>query len=387
MALSRWTRTRLRIVAVVAAIGAAVGVGISWLLSQIQNDLYDFAELENGARNGLTVAGALAAVDLLYVQGPRGAWLRRLGFGHAILARACLFTPLIVAIFALNRLIFGLLHGFERSGLDYFGLELLRDTIIAFVFFLVISEFLQMRRVIGGRTLNNLLLGRYHRPVREERVFMVVDIKDSTALAERLGDERAHAFITSVFFDIDRPILEHGGEVHSYVGDGLIASWPIAHGVEDARCLSCLEAIEVALARRSGHYRSNFGATPEVRVALHAGPVVVGECGDAKLSIVYLGDTMNTIARIEQVAKTLDRDWLISAELLSHLDLPPGLAAEPLGPVLLRGRHRPIELHALRRAGIPTAATAARERPSSRPERRSRTTKSSACAHARSRAR
>ncbi len=334
-----------------------VGLVISWLLSQIQDHPYDFAELENGVRNGVTVARALVAMDLFYVQGPRGAWLRRLGFGRTILARACLFTALIVAIFALNRLIFGLLHGFERSGLDYFGLPLLRDTLLTFVVFLVISEFLQMRRVIGGRTLTNLLLGRYHRPVREERVFMVVDIKGSTALAERHGDERAHGFITSVFFDIDQPILEHGGEVHSYVGDGLIASWPLAQGIEDARCLRCFEAIEATLARRSEHYRREFGVTPEVRVALHAGPVVAGECGDAKLAIVYLGDTMNTVARIEQAAKALDRDCVISADLLSRLDLPPALVAEPLGPVVLRGRRRPVELHALHRApGMMNAA-------------------------------
>jgi adenylate cyclase len=348
MALSRWTRTRLRIVAVVAAIGAVVGVAISWLLSQIQNSPYDLAEFENGARNGLTVAGALAAVDLLYVQGPRGAWLRRLGFGQAILARACLFTALIVAIFALNRLFFGLLHGFERSGLDYFGLPWLRDTVLAFVVFLVISEFLQMRRVIGGRALNNLLLGRYHRPVREERAFMVVDIKDSTALAERLGDEPAHALITSVFFDIDQPLLEHGGEVYQYVGDELIASWPLSEGIRDARCLRCYAAIEATLAQRAEHYRRAFGVRPEVRFALHAGPVVAGECGDAKLAIVYIGDTMNTVARLEQMAKTLDRDCLISADLLRHLDLPPGLTAEPLGPVLLRGRRQTLEIYAIR---------------------------------------
>ena len=109
-----------------------------------------------------------------------------------------------------------------------------------------------MRRVIGGRTLNDLLLGRYHQPVREERVFMLVDIKGSTALAERLGDERAHAFITSTFFDIDQPILEHGGEVYSYVGDGLIASWPLAEGIDDARCLHCYLAIQAHSARRAG---------------------------------------------------------------------------------------------------------------------------------------
>jgi adenylate cyclase len=351
VAISRWTKTRLQIVAVVAAIAGLVGITIGWLLSHVVGFAYDFAEIENSARNGLTVGALLAAVDLFYVQGPRGAWLRRLSFGRTALIRAALFTAIIVATFAFNRLIFGLLYGFERSGLDYFGLPLLRDTIIAFVVFLAISEFLQMRRVIGGRTLNALLLGRYHRPVREERIFLLVDIKGSTALAERLGDERAHAFITSTFFDIDQPILEHGGEVYSYVGDGLIASWPLARGVDGARCLHCCLAIQDTLIRRAGHYRQQYGLAPEVRVVLHAGPIVAGECGDAKLSIVYLGDTLNTAARLEQTAKALDRACLISGDLLRQLELPEALAAEPLGPIALRGRQQPVETYALERTG------------------------------------
>ena len=356
MAISRWTKARLQIVAVVTAIGAAAGIAISWLLSQILETRYDFAEFEQGARNGLTVGGALATLDLFYVQGPRGAWLRRLSFGRTVLLRACLFTAAIVACFALNRLMFGLLHGFERSGLDYFGLPLLRDTMLAFVIFLVISEFLQMRRVIGGRTLNSLLLGRYHQPVREERVFMLVDIKGSTALAERFGDQQAHAFITSVFFDIDQPILEYGGEVYNYVGDELIASWPLSEGVDDARCVRCVLAIQDTLARRADDYRRTFGSMPAVRVVLHAGPVVAGECGDAKLAIVYLGDTLNTAARIEETAKALGRDCLISDALLAQLDLPPSLSVEPLGSIQVRGRQQPITLHALHPSVVPAAA-------------------------------
>ena len=96
-AVSRWTRTRLQIVAVVAALGALAGVTISWLLSRVVGFTYDFAELENGARNGLMVVGLLAADDLLYVQGPRGAWLRRLSFGRTVLIHAALFTAIIVA--------------------------------------------------------------------------------------------------------------------------------------------------------------------------------------------------------------------------------------------------------------------------------------------------
>ena len=254
------------------------------------------------------------------------------------------------------------------------GVPLMReDTVLAFVIFLVISEFLQMRRVIGGRTLNNLLLGRYHQPVREERVFILVDIKGSTPLAERLGDQRAHAFITSAFFDIDQPILEHGGsaffdidqpilehggEVYNYVGDELIASWPLGEGVDGARCVWCALAIQDALARRADDYRRIFGSAPAVRIVLHAGPVVAGECGDAKLAIVYLGDTLNTAARIEEMAKAIGRDCVISDALLAQIDLPPSLGVEPLGSIQLRGRQQPVILHALHATAVPLEAAA-----------------------------
>ena len=176
---------------------------------------------------------------------------------------------------------------------------------------------------------------------------MLVDLKGSTALADRLGDERAHAFITSVFFDIDQPIQEHGGEVYSYVGDGLIATWPLLDGVAGARCLRCHLAIRAVLEARAPAYLRDFGVQPSVRAALHAGPVVAGECGDAKLSIVYLGDTLNTAARIEETARDLDRDCLVSGALLQRLQVPASLRVEPLGAVSLRGRQKPMDLFAL----------------------------------------
>jgi adenylate cyclase len=362
--LSRRTRSHLLTVAVVTVLGAAIGAANAWLLSRLVPFEYDFAEFENGLRNGAAIGASLTALELFYVREPRGAWLRRASFVFGILDRATLYAAVIVAVLLLNRLIFGLLHGFERSNLDYFGLPLLRDAVFSFLVFLAISFVLQMRRVVGGRVLTNLLLGRYHRPVREDRVFMLVDLKGSTALADRLGDERAHALITSVFFDIDQPIQEHGGEIYSYVGDGLIVTWPLAEGIADARCLRCHLAIGAVLEAKASAYRREFGVVPSVRVALHAGPVVAGECGDTKLSIVYLGDTLNAAARIEQTAKDLDRDCLVSEPLMQRLRVPPSLQVERLGPVGLRGRRQPMDLFAL---GLDPAAQRG-ARPSAREE-------------------
>ena len=129
-----------------------------------------------------------------------------------------------------------------------------------------------------------------------------------------------------------------------------------ARGVGWAPIAEVERSIEAILAARAESYRQAFGVAPEVRVVFHAGPIVAGECGDAKLSIVYLGDTLNTAARLEETAKALGHDCLISDSLLARLDLPRSLRADPLGPIRLRGRTQPIVLHALRPATAEAAA-------------------------------
>jgi adenylate cyclase len=69
---------------------------------------------------------------------------------------------------------------------------------------------------------------------------MFLDIAGSTTLAEQMGEVRVHDLITRFFFDIDRPIADHDGEVHSYVGDEVIVTWPLSDDTErNARSLRC----------------------------------------------------------------------------------------------------------------------------------------------------
>ena len=78
--------------------------------------------------------------------------------------------------------------------------------------------------------LLNVILGRYRHPIREERVLMFLDLAGSTAMAEALGEVRMQELLTRFFFDIDEPIVAHGGEVHAYVGDAVIVTWPLSKG-------------------------------------------------------------------------------------------------------------------------------------------------------------
>ena len=157
--------------------------------------------------------------------------------------------------------------------------------------------------------------------------------------------------IARFFHDVDDTIVTHGGEVHAYIGDELIATWPLRDGAQDAACLRAVLAVRDRIADLADSYVNEFGVAPAFRAALHCGPVTVSEVGRSKQQIGYFGDTVNVTARLEDQAKQLDRDLLISGDLMERLDLPDDMAVDDLGPITLRGRVAPIHVLALARTG------------------------------------
>jgi adenylate cyclase len=224
---------------------------------------------------------------------------------------------------------------------------------ISFGVALAINFVLVLRLVLGPRMLLALVTGRYQQPREEERVVMFLDLHGSTNLAERLGDRQFHRFLNRIFFDITDPVLESGGEIYRYIGDEIIITWPRG---SDRDAVVCLFAIDDALVRRRESYVRTFGAAPQLRGALHRGPLVVGEMGDVKREIVMIGDTMNTAARIEETCRTTQRDYIASAAVVkAAAQLPEGVCAESLGAIELRGKEGAIKLFALARLRSPGA--------------------------------
>ena len=143
---------------------------------------------------------------------------------------------------------------------------------ISFSVSLVTGAIFEFRRLIGGRVLGSFVLGTYHRPRREHRIVMFLDIAGSTTLAEQLGEVRVHDLITSFFFDIARPIAGHDGEVHAYVGDEVIVTWPLSDDTErNARSLRCFFAAQDTMADLAPAHTREFGVAPRLRAGIHAG--------------------------------------------------------------------------------------------------------------------
>jgi class 3 adenylate cyclase len=237
-------------------------------------------------------------------------------------------------------------HGIETFWL---GEQFPKIVAAAFVGALLVGVIFELTRLVGSRVLFNVALGRYRVPVREERVLMFLDLAGSTSLAEAMGELRVQNLLTRFFYDIDAAITAHGGEVHAYVGDEVIVTWPLDERMSGGRCIDCFFAIADTIAEKADSYRSEFGMVPGFRAGLHAGAVVISECGSSRRQLAYFGDTVNVTARLQEYCKSAGRNLLVSADLLSHMRPNPDLVVEPLGPAQLRGRAAAIEVFAVQR--------------------------------------
>ncbi len=155
------------------------------------------------------------------------------------------------------------------------------------------------------------------------------------------------------FFDIDEPISDHGGAVHAYVGDEVIVTWPVTGDpARNARCLTCFFAIERKITRLAVDYDRQFAVVPSFRAGLHAGPVIVSECGDAKRQLAYFGDTMNVAARLCDYCKEVNQRLVVSGNLLHEVTIPVDLKVGDGESIALRGRRERMEVHVIQPAVV-----------------------------------
>lgn len=209
------------------------------------------------------------------------------------------------------------------------------------LFYLEISEYL------GSGVLFNYSFGTYHKPKMETRIFMFLDMKSSTAIAESIGHERYFNLLKTYYADMTDAILETSGQIYQYVGDEIVVTWPKNKGIEKNNCIQCFTKISETIEQKRASYLEQYGTVPEFKAGYHIGDVTTGEIGIIKKDIIYTGDVLNTAARIQAKCNAYDAKVLISGNLLYELQKEEPIEYNHIGEMMLRGKTEAVQLYKL----------------------------------------
>jgi adenylate cyclase len=289
--------------------------------------------VEIGAFNAVLIGAGIGLFEEFYVQGSRGNWMREMHPLRAIFIYVLVVIVLYLIAVHVTHLVLGRLDDLPvvYRRLPY-GITFFTTFSIVGILMIRLAHF------IGLRTLLDLVIGTYHRPVEERKVLLFLDINGSTALAERLGALTMRSFVRKFLSDLSQPIVE----IYLYKGDGLIAVWNWADAVKADAILKAVDAMFATVAKQRDAYQRLFGAVPTFRIGIHGGPVIVSEQGDAKRSIGIYGDAINIAARMEEAARAHNARCVIS-EIVAQA-LADRSRVRPIGTEQVKGISAPVAI-------------------------------------------
>jgi adenylate cyclase len=206
---------------------------------------------------------------------------------------------------------------------------------------------LQVNDKFGPGILWKFITGKYYHPRQEERIFMFLDLRSSTTIAEKMSSEKFFGLMKEIYDDITEPILNSQGEIYQYVGDEVVVTWSVQKGVADNNCFQCFFRIQQALEQRKEHYMREYDLLPSFKAGLHIGEATVGEIGVVKKDIVYSGDVLNTTSRIQAECNNNNVNLLLSSDLIERIHLNNEYQQTRLGEISLKGKKDKVLLYTI----------------------------------------
>lgn len=273
-------------------------------------------------------------------------WIRQQSYWRIIVIKVV--VQIGIAIFSLAMLILA------NNALDDYKVSFLSfvfsKTSLLWIIFTVIVSFLiyfleVVRTKIGDRIMFNLIMGKYHNPRVETRIFMFLDMKDSTTHAENLGHIKFSSLIQDSLNDLTSAIIEHKVEVYQYVGDEAVLTWNLHNGFENVNCLKVYYSFQKTLENKKEYYENEYGFVPFFKAGVHLGEVTVSEVGIVKREIAYHSDVLNTAARIQGKCNEFEAELLISEDLKEELEPQKFFKYSHIGGISLKGKQMLVNIY------------------------------------------
>ena len=202
---------------------------------------------------------------------------------------------------------------------------------------------------LGRRSAARVLAGPLRRDLGEtiQAALLYADLRGFTALSESNPPAAVISALDAWFDRIAGPVHAFGGEVLKFIGDGVLAIFPVVGGAPRAACVAALRAVAAARVgmahlddarRQQGLPPLPFGS------GLHLGEMLWGNIGAAdRLDFTAIGPAVNLVSRLEGLCRPLDKTVLVSGTLAAEAGVP----LIPLGTHALRGIASPCAVFTL----------------------------------------
>ena len=195
---------------------------------------------------------------------------------------------------------------------------------------------------------------------------MICDLRDFTHISDNWPRDDVIDLLNGYFDAMSEPIARHGGEILKFMGDGLLAIFPLS---ESNACANLLRAVSEARQAMSALNTKNAetGRTPlNFGIGVHVGDVMYGNIGSrSRLDFTVIGPAVNMASRLEALTKQVGKNVILSH---AFADLVKGdFELERVGQFPIRGFSEPVELfayhgcrhrRALKRPGLPSSHVA-----------------------------
>jgi adenylate cyclase len=219
--------------------------------------------------------------------------------------------------------------------------------VYSFIMGYMITFIRSVHKKFGTRVFINTLLGKYQEPTEEERVFMFVDLRHSTRLAEELGHFTYSNFLKDYYHLLSNCCEENRGEIYQIAGDGVYLTWPVRKCIHKPRPLLCFYDLKLCFERTRKNFEREYGVYPTFKAAAHCGKVIVTEVGNFGSEIAFHGDAMNTTARLQDLCSPMGKEFIISEELLKKLPQAEMYHPQAQGIFELKGKKNGISIYTL----------------------------------------
>jgi adenylate cyclase len=174
---------------------------------------------------------------------------------------------------------------------------------------------------------------------------MICDLREFTRISDNWPRDDVIDLLNDYFDAMSEPIARHGGEILKFIGDGLLAIFPLSQPSACANLLHAVSEARQAMIALNENSRGTGRAPMNYGIGVHVGDVMYGNIGSrTRLDFTVIGPAVNMASRLETLTKQLGRTVLLSRAFADHVAAEFDL--EHVGEHPVRGFSEPIELFA-----------------------------------------